>query len=71
MEYDFNVVHQAGVKDRKVEELSRLYTDGTDTSDISNEITIMALATRAQKQTSKDPAPTPEPTHIEANEPQV
>lgn len=71
MEYDFFIIHQAGVEHQEADDLSRAHTEETDDSDIKHEIAIMAVATSAQMTLSKIQDNIPEQTHIKIDGPQL
>lgn len=71
MEYDFNIVHMSGVKDKPADSPSRLTTEGRNNSDINGDIPIMAVATCAQKRFREVNNNNPEKAHIKYDEPRL
>lgn len=71
MEYDFDTVYRAIVKHQAADALKRPPTKRTDDFDINDEISVMVVATRAQKRLTKVLDDPPEPIHIETNEPKI
>lgn len=69
MEHNFNIFYRLGIKQQTVDGLSRLLTTGTDDSDIDDGISVMAVATRAEKKLSKFTDVMSEKTQKETSEP--
>lgn len=53
MDYTFALLYRAGMKHQNFKSLWRLPTNLTEYSDINDDITVMAVGTRAQKQLIK------------------
>lgn len=71
MEWDFDIVHLAGVKHQAADYFSQPPTMGTDDSEINAENPVMVFATRARNKLNFVPENTSEETHVETKKPQL
>lgn len=65
MTYGFDIVHQVRIKHQAADTLLRLPTEGTDDSNIIDEMPVVPVATRTQKRLQKGQEHAPEQSHIE------
>lgn len=71
MEHDFNVVHRGGDQDQIPDPFPRPPRNGTEDSDINDDIRVMVVALRLLERVAKVQCGNQEQTHVETIELQL
>lgn len=68
LEFEFDIVHSAGIKHEAADAISSLPTDGADNIKLNDDILVLAITTKTTKTTNTDKSKPQQENWVKAKE---